>query len=239
MASKKINQNMSQTANPKYWVGLFVTHLLIPLVLMICGWDLDWWQAWFYSVLIVASGMGSRMLAEKRHPGLLEERGKFGKDQNVKSWDKVLSPLMAVSMTFPLVIVAGLDHRFGWSTVFPIWINILGLILILIGYIFAGWALVENRFFSGVVRIQTDRGHKVCDSGPYQYVRHPGYAGNILALPGMVMALGSVWTIIPVLVALIIAVIRTTLEDKTLQEELPGYRDYVHRVRYRLIPGVF
>ena len=79
----------------------------------------------------------------------------------------------------------------------------------------------------------------VCDSGPYRIVRHPGYAGNILALPGIVLALGSVWTIIPVIVALIIAVIRTVLEDKTLQEELPGYRDYVLRVRYRLIPGVF
>ncbi len=79
----------------------------------------------------------------------------------------------------------------------------------------------------------------VCDSGPYRIVRHPGYAGNILALPGIVLALGSVWTIIPVIVALIIAVIRTALEDKTLQEELPGYRDYVRRVRYRLIPGVF
>ena len=79
----------------------------------------------------------------------------------------------------------------------------------------------------------------VCDSGPYRIVRHPGYAGNILALPGIVLALGSVWTIIPVIVALIIAVIRTALEDKTLQEELPGYRDYVRSVRYRLIPGVF
>ena len=142
-------------------------------------------------------------------------------------------------MTFPLYIVAGLDHSFGWSNVFPTWLTMLGFILILIGYTFAGWALIENRFFSSVVRIQKDRGHVVCDSGPYRVVRHPGYAGNTLALPGIVFALGSVWTIIPVIAALIIAVIRTVLEDKTLQEELPGYREYVDRVRYRLIPGVF
>jgi protein-S-isoprenylcysteine O-methyltransferase Ste14 len=179
------------------------------------------------------------MWAEKRHPGLLAERGKFGEAQDVKSWDKVLSPLMALSISFPLIIVAGLDHQFGWSPVFPTWLNILGFILIFIGYTFSGWALVENRFFSSVVRIQTDRGHMVCDSGPYRIVRHPGYAGSILALPGLVLALDSVWTIIPVIVALIIALIRTSLEDKTLQEELPGYRDYVNRVRYRLIPGVF
>jgi protein-S-isoprenylcysteine O-methyltransferase Ste14 len=239
MVSKTDDQNAFKTASPKYWVGFIITYLLIPPVLLISGWDLGWWQAWLYSLLIVVAGIGPRMWAEKRHPGLLAERGKFGKAQGVKSWDKVLSPLMAVSMTFPLFIVAGLDHHFGWSPVFPTWLNILGFILIVHGYTFAGWALAENRFFSSVVRIQTDRGHMVCDSGPYRILRHPGYAGNIIALPGIILALGSVWTIIPVIVALIITVIRTALEDKTLQEELPGYRDYARRVRYRLIPFVF
>ncbi|WP_455376590.1 methyltransferase family protein, partial [Kaarinaea lacus] len=94
-------------------------------------------------------------------------------------------------------------------------------------------------FFSSVVRIQTDRGHVVCDSGPYRFVRHPGYAGNIFPPFGIVLALGSLWTLIPAAAALIIAVIRTVLEDQTLQEELSGYRDYARRVRYRLIPGVY
>lgn len=230
---------MPKTASLKYWIGSIITYLLVPLVLLICGWDLGWWQAWLYSVLIVVAGIGPRILVEKRHPELMAERGNFGKAKNVKSWDKVLAPLMAVSLSFPLMIVAGLDHRFEWSPVFPIWLNILGFILIVIGYTFASWALVENRFFSSVVRIQTDRGHKVCDSGPYRIVRHPGYAGNLLALPGIVLALSSFWTIIPVVIALVIAVIRTILEDKTLQEELPGYQDYVRRVHYRLFPGIF
>lgn len=223
----------------KYWAGLIIMHLLIAFVLLLSGMDIGWWQGWLYSLMIVAAGLCSRIWAEKKHPGLMAERGEFGKDKNVKTWDKVLAPLMAISMTFPLVIVAGLDHHFGWSPVFPTWLNILGFFLIVLGYTFAGWALIENRFFSSVVRIQSDRGHKVCDSGPYRIVRHPGYAGNILALPGIVLALSSFWTIIPVLVALIIAVIRTSWEDKTLQEELPGYKDYVTRVHYRLIPGVF
>ena len=146
---------------------------------------------------------------------------------------------MAVSLVFPMVIVAGLDHRYNWSAEFPLWLIVLGFILTSIGYAFAAWALAENRFFSSVVRIQTDRGHVVCDSGPYRFVRHPGYAGNMLALFGIVLALGSVWTLIPAAVASIIAVIRTALEDQTLQEELPGYRDYTRRVRYRLIPGIY
>ena len=179
------------------------------------------------------------MWAEPRHPRLLAERAKFRNAPDAKSWDKVLSPLMSVSVSFPLFVVAGLDHRFGWSPVFPAWITILGFILIVLGYTFAGWALAENRFFSSMVRIQADRGHVVCDSGPYRIIRHPGYAGNILPLPGIVLALGSVWTIIPAIIALVITVIRTVLEDRTLQDELPGYRDYVLRVRYRLIPGIF
>jgi len=239
MSSKTGDKEAFQTTIPRYWVRSIITYLLIPLALLISGWDLGWYQGWLYSAVIVIAGIGPRIWAEKRHPGLMEERDKFGKAQDVKSWDKVLSILMAVSLTFPLFIVAGLDHHFGWSPVFPTWLNILGFVLIVLGYTFAGWALTENRFFSTVVRIQKDRGHMVCDSGPYRIVRHPGYAGNILALPGIVLALGSVWTIIPIIVALIIAVIRTTLEDKTLHEELQGYRDYASRVRYRLIPGLF
>ena len=161
------------------------------------------------------------------------------KVQSAKAWDKVLAPLMALSVSFPMVIVAGLDHRFGWSPGFPLWLVVLGFLLIVLGYAFASWALIENRFFSSVVRIQVDRGHVVCDSGPYRFVRHPGYAGNMLALPGVMLALGSMWTLIPAVVALIIAVIRTVLEDQTLDEELPGYRDYARRVRYRLIPGIY
>jgi len=132
-----------------------------------------------------------------------------------------------------------LDHRFGWSPLFSLWLIVLGLLLISLGYAFAAWALIENRFFFSVVRIEVDHGHVVCESGPYRIVRHPGYAGNMLALPGMALALSSTWTLIPAAVALIIAVIRTVLEDRTLRDELPGYRDYSRSVRYRLIPGVY
>jgi len=151
----------------------------------------------------------------------------------------VLAPLMAVSISYPMVIVAGLDHRFNGSIEFSLWLTVIGFMLIAFGYAFAAWAVVENRFFSSVVRIQTERGHVVCDTGPYRFVRHPGYAGNVLALFGIVLALSSVWTLIPAAVATIIAVIRTALEDRTLQEELPGYKDYAQRVRYRVIPGVY
>ena len=221
------------------WVRLVLVYLLHPAILLICGGDLAWWQAWIYSVLVFLAGIAGRLWAEKRHPGLLAERADFSNAQAVKPWDRVLAPLMALTVSFPLVVVAGLDHRYGWSEAFPVWLNLLGILLVGLGYAFAAWAMVENRFFSGVVRIQRDRGHLLCDSGPYRVVRHPGYAGNVLALPGIVLTLASTWTIIPAVVALVIAVIRTTLEDRTLQQELPGYREYARRVRYRLIPWIY
>lgn len=239
MALKTGGQTEVDTMSPDQWIRLIMIHLLIPLILVVCGWDFTWWQAWVFSTLIIGFGLGGRIVAERRHPGLLAERAKFEKAPGAKSWDRVLAPLMAVSVSFPLMIVAGLDHHFGWSPVFPLWLNILGFLLIASGYAVSVWALVENRFFSGVVRIQTDRDHVVCDSGPYRIVRHPGYAGNILPLPGIVLALGSVWTVIPAIAAVLIVILRTILEDRTLQEELPGYREYAHRVRFRLIPGIF
>jgi len=236
MSAKTVNEEAAQTVSPRQWIRLVVAYTLIPLILFICSGDLGWWQAWLYSMLILAAGAGGRMWAEQRHPGITAERQNI---QNAKAWDKVLAPLMAVSIGFPMVIVAGLDHRYNWSSEFPPWLVEIGFMLISLGYAFAAWALAENRFFFSVVRIQTDQGHVVCDSGPYRFVRHPGYAGSILALFGVVLALGSVWTVIPAVVALIIAVIRTALEDQTLQEELPGYRDYARSVRYRLIPGIY
>ena len=239
MPAKLISEEEVQTVSPRQWIRLVVVYLLIPVILLLCGGDLGWWQAWLYSLLIVVAGIGGCMWAEQRHPGLMAERQNIENIQNAKAWDKVLAPLMAVSVVFPMVIVAGLDHRYNWSPEFPLWLIITGFILISLGYAFAAWALAENRFFSSVVRIQVDRGHVVCDSGPYRFVRHPGYAGSLLALPGIVLALNSMWTLIPAAVALIIAVIRTMMEDQTLQDELPGYREYAQRVRYRLIPGVY
>jgi protein-S-isoprenylcysteine O-methyltransferase Ste14 len=236
---KTISAEAVQIASPRLWIRSIVAYLLIPLTLLICAGDLGWWQAWLYSLLIIVAGTGGRIWAEHRHPGLMAERQNIENIQNAKAWDKVLAPLMALSVGYPMVVVAGLDHRYDWSSEFPLWLIALGFILISLGYAFATWALAENRFFSSVVRIQTDRGHVVCDTGPYRVVRHPGYAGNILALLGIVLALGSVWTLIPAAVASIIAVIRTVLEDRTLQGELPGYRDYARGVRYRLIPWIF
>jgi protein-S-isoprenylcysteine O-methyltransferase Ste14 len=239
MASIPDEQQAVQTLPLRQWIRLLLVYLFIPLILLALGGDLGWWQAWIYGALVVAAGVGGRWWAERRHPGLMAERNQFGKAAGVKPWDKVLAPLMAIGVGFPIQIVAALDHRFSWSPEFSMWLNLLGLVLIAAGYALGTWALAENRFFSGVVRIQTDRGHKVCDSGPYRLVRHPGYAGNILPLPGMALVFGSLWALIPAVLVLVVAVLRTHLEDQALQKELPGYKKYAHRVRYRLVPWIY
>ncbi len=239
MSEKRFPEAQAQSASPRQWFRLVAVYVLIPLLLLICGGDLGWWQAWLYTFLIIAAGIGGRIWAEAQHPGLTAERQNIGNIQHAKGWDKVLAPLMAVSISYPLVIVAGLDHRYGGSPEFDMRLNVLGFILVSFGYLFAAWAVAENRFFYSLVIIQTDQGHVVCDSGPYRYVRHPAYAGNILALFGCVLALGSLWALLPVAVASVISVVRTALEDRTLQNELPGYREYAGHVRYRLFPGIF
>lgn len=239
MPSKPVKSNVVQVPSPSLWFALIIVHLFIPLVLFICAGDFGWWQAWGYSVLFFLAGIVGRILAEKRHPGILVERINAEKSMNAKPWDKVLSPLMAISLSFPLLIVSGLDHRYGWSPEFSTWLNILGLLIVALGYAFSVWAFVENNFFSSTVHIQTQRGHSVCDTGPYKIVRHPGYAGNLFALVGIIIALDSLWTVIPVLIAIIIAIIRTSLEDRTLQEELKGYKEYGQKIHYRLIPGIY
>lgn len=239
MSVKIGGKEESQSVSTRQWVRLIVAYLLIPLILFICAGDVGWVQGWIYSLLIVVAGVGGRIWSEKKHPGITAERQNKESFDNAKPWDKVLAPLMAVSLVFPMVIVAGLDHRYNWSIGFSFWLNVVGFVFISFGYAFASWALAENRFFSSVVRIQSDRGHVVCDTGPYKFVRHPGYSGNLLPLFGIVLALGSLWALIPAAAAFLITVIRTSLEDRALQEELPGYQEYSQRVCYRLIPRLY
>lgn len=234
-----VDADGTSTLSPRDWMRLIALYLFLALILLGCGGDVFWWQAWLYGVLLFSAGIGGRIWGERRHPGLLAERIHSLQADNVKEWDKILAPLMAITLSFPLVIVAGLDHRFAWSSAFSTSINLVGILMIALGYAVSAWALAENRFFSSMVRIQTERGHVVCDSGPYRAVRHPGYAGNLLALPGIVLALDSSWTLLPVAVAVVVTFARTALEDRVLKDELSGYAAYAERVRYRLIPGIY
>ena len=136
---------------------------------------------------------------------------------------------------FPL---AGLDERFHWSLA-PLWLIALGYVFLTVGMAGSVWVYSVNKFAEPGVRIQTEREHKVVDTGPYAIVRHPLYAVSFFVVAGIALALGSFWALIPVAVGSLVLVVRTVLEDRMLQNELPGYKEYASRVRYRLIPGVW
>ena len=219
--------------------GALVTFLLIPLVPLLAAGDWGWAQGWLYAFITIGMSILSRVLVYKKAPDLIKERSTYTSAEGVKSWDKKLVPWIAIYLPLVTLIVAGLNERFGWPPEVPLWLAGVSLVVILLGYSFGIWAMLSNPFFSAVVRIQTDRGHVTVDSGPYRYVRHPGYISGIFTWLAIPLLLGSFWAMIPAIVACALTVLRTKLEDQTLIEELAGYREYTQRTRYRLLPGVW
>jgi len=168
---------------------------------------------------------------------LLKERSKPG--EGTKKWDKTILGLSFL-VTISMYIIAGLDSgRHHWSPDFHWSICLLGIILTASGQLLFLIAQKQNRFFSSTVRIQTDREHVVCETGLYKTVRHPAYLGSIIQASGFPLLFGSLWSIIPVCVLIILFVIRTVLEDRTLRNELKGYPEYSDKTRYKIIPFVW
>jgi protein-S-isoprenylcysteine O-methyltransferase Ste14 len=230
--------NRPKLLTPKIMAQLLVFIVIVPLLPLLISWHWHWWEAWVYALIAIGGFVISRALAARRHADLLEERGRMLDHPDAKAWDKLLSPLVGLGGGL-IPLTAGLDARFGPSADFSLPIELAALVVILAGYALGSYALMENRFFSGMVRIQTDRGHRVVSSGPYTWVRHPGYAGALLTYLATPLLLDSVWAFLPVVLLLIVLVVRTRLEDQTLQAELPGYSEYARRVRYRLLPGIW
>ncbi|MBI5825275.1 MAG: isoprenylcysteine carboxylmethyltransferase family protein [Chloroflexi bacterium] len=218
-------------------VQLIIVVLVAPFLPLIVSGQWSWWQAWAYAVVSILSFVISRIIANRRHPDLIKERARFMQAKDTKPWDKILAPLLGLGSIL-ILIAAGLDKR-APAPASSLICNLVALFGIILGYSFSSWALIENRFFSGAVRIQTERGHHVVSSGPYRIVRHPGYAGGLLGYLFIPLLLDSLWAFIPAIFLLIVMIVRTALEDKTLQEELPGYKEFAQKTRYRLLPGIW
>jgi len=190
-------------------------------------------RAWIYFGVYFCGSLVFSFVLLKRSPELLNSRGKV--QEGTKSLDKylILSYFFLAIIVTPLT--AGLDVRYNLF-MFPFQYIYLAIILYILSAAFSLWSMLHNPFFEGTVRIQKDRMQNVIKSGPYKFVRHPGYIGMLFGSFPLPFAFGSGLTLIPVLVMVIIIFVRTSFEDKTLQEELPGYSDYCKEVKYRLIP---
>lgn len=225
--------------NWKMVIRFALVAAIIPLLLFVAAGCTDWWQAWVYAGLTIGVSLISRYILFLKNPALIAERARFTQSEGTKSWDKQIVIWIAVIGPLTFMITAGLDKRFAWSPELSLAAQLGALVIFILGFSLATWAMIANMFFSSVVRIQTERGHRVVSSGPYRLVRHPGYSGGIVSWLVSPLLLGSIWSFIPVGIIVGLYIIRTALEDRTLQEELPGYKEYTQHTRYRLLPGVW
>ena len=195
-----------------------------------------WQRAWgCIGIMVVLHGMSGLYLWRK-DPELIKRRGSIG--QGTKTWDKAVVALFGL-VHLAVWIIAALDHRHAWSNM-PDYMWIAGGALYFAFVIVLTQTMSVNPHFEKSVRIQHERGHRVIDSGPYRYLRHPGYAVGILGFVlGVPLLLGSWYAFLPAALSAAILVVRTALEDRTLCNELPGYLEYTERVRYRLVPGIW
>ena len=208
--------------------------LVISILLFVSAGRLDWTMAWVYAGLSLIGVVAGALAAG---PSLLAERSGVG--QGAQALDVIMAIIMAWLGPVAIALVAGFDFRYGWQPEVSPQVQGAGALAAVFGYAVVLWAMASNRFFSGVVRIQTERGHAVVSHGPYALVRHPGYAGVILAMAGAPLMLGSVWALMPAAATVGATAVRAAYEDRTLMRDLAGYEAYARRVRYRLLPGIW
>lgn len=224
---------MSRGAVVAYAIGVPLSLLLL---LFLPAGALDWRPGWlFVAVLVLGFGLSALILA-RVNPVIYRARSRF--QPGTKGWDKSLLAVILPAMVAILPVGALDAGRLHWSEV-PVWIMVAGYAGMLAGIALTAWAQAVNPFFEPGVRIQSERRHRVVDTGPYRLVRHPGYVAALLLFFGMALALGSLWALLPAAVASALLVVRTAWEDRLLRAELPGYAEYARRVHARLIPGIW
>lgn len=210
--------------------------LFIGVIVFVAAGRLAWLNGWVYVGWYLVVSLVSVLVTD---PALLAERSRSARARGQKGWDVVLLGLYGALAPLVIPLVAALNFRFGWPPAVSAGLQVAGFVAYALGWGVHLWAMAANRFFALAVRIQHDRGQTVVTTGPYRFVRHPGYTGGIMITLAAALLLGSAWALIPGALGALLLVIRTILEDQTLQRELAGYQAYAQRVRFRLLPGVW
>ncbi len=208
----------------------------VAAALLIPAGTWNWPQAWAVTALTLAWVIATTWIILRVHPALLAER--LGPRRGAKRWDMFILSTMGL-LQLMRYILAGLDHRLGWTVSLPLPLQLAGLALAAVGYALVVWATGSNAYFSQVVRLQPDRGQRVVNNGPYAWVRHPAYLGLLLVELGLPLTLNSLPALGVGLLDAAMLVVRTRLEDNLLQAELDGYREYAAQVRFRILPGIW
>jgi protein-S-isoprenylcysteine O-methyltransferase Ste14 len=236
---EQLNEKSRTTGVVMRWlVYVAVLTAILGASLFISSGRLNWVMAWAYLGVSLAGQCVIGLILIPNNPELVAERTRIERD-TARAWDRPLTGIVSLFGPVATLIVAGLDVRFSWSPPIQRPIQLVALAVAVLGTFLTDWAMASNRFFYGFVRIRKDRGHTVATGGPYRAVRHPGYAGAILFALATPLLLGALWAFIPAGLTVCAFIVRTALEDKTLQDELDGYKDYTQQTRYRLLPGVW
>jgi protein-S-isoprenylcysteine O-methyltransferase Ste14 len=237
MDNKLLESNKGREPNKlKILLRLLTFVIILMAILFIAAGRWDWVMGWLYMAMY-ASMTVIALLVIPIDPDLVEERTHMKED--VKDWDKYISSFGSLLYPLTILIVAGLDARNGWSPHIQPTFQIAFLLIAALGNLTSIWATSVNKFYSRFVRIQKERGHFAISDGPYRYIRHPGYLGQIIFSLASAIALGSFWALIPGVLFDALLVVRTALEDRVLQDELKGYKEYTQKVHYRLMPYIW
>ena len=220
----------------RYVLGRVFSTALFGLLLFAAAGRLDWPRAWVYLGVVLLGELLTAAILAAANPEILERRGRMG--AGTKSYDRVFVALWLV-LAFATPVVAGLEVGRSGNALVPLAGMYVGLVVMILAYLFGAWAMAVNEHFELLVRIQTDRGHRVVSSGPYRIVRHPGYLAAIVGSLAAPLILGSLWAFAPVVAGALLFTARTALEDRTLRQELAGYPEYASRTRFRLLPGIW
>lgn len=214
-----------------------VSTIALGGLMLLAAGTWNWPQLWTLMVEITVLNIGVHLWLLNTNPALLAERLGSPRQPDQTTWDKVFMVFAIVGMPIWFA-VPGLDHRWAWSDV-PLWVEVMGAVLVAVSLLSMIFVFRANSFAAPIVKVQTERGHSIADTGPYAYVRHPMYAGAIPFLIGMPLLLGSWYGLIGSAVTIVALGFRAVGEERLLTRELDGYPEYAARVRYRLVPGVW
>ncbi len=210
--------------------------VMLVLLLFLSAGRWDWGWGWALVILMAAWVIATGWAVIPRYPHLLADR--VSPKAGAKKWDAAIMGIVGV-LSLAGYVIAGLDARNGWTAGLPSILQWISLFLLAAGYAVVVWATASNAFFSSTVRIQTERGHTVATGGPYRFLRHPSYLGMLAVYLATPIMLGSWWAGLTGVAAALLIIVRTALEDRTLQAELAGYKEYAAKVRYRILPGIW
>jgi protein-S-isoprenylcysteine O-methyltransferase Ste14 len=218
--------------------GMLTLALLFGVPIFGGAGTFDWPQGWICLLLQVLGATALTLVLLRRDPALLAERLKPLSQADQPAWDRILMRIIMAVLLVWLALTAADARRFQWSHV-PLWGQVTGAVLQVIGYWIVERTMRENTFLAPVVKLQQERGHRVVSTGPYAMVRHPMYAGGALMFVGFPLLLGSWWGQLGTLAMILLLAVRISREEQVLRQGLPGYDAYAARVRYRLVPGLW